>query len=480
MIDGRADANGSVLAENLQRSFFPETRTTPYAFARVSGSGSFESVENVATTGDFVSGGSKAFILSMFGSYFGDWDFRDCVLRAPLAATGNTLATWWDGQPAWDFHQLGMGATFGEITRFTQNGGYPEQLAPAPAMRLYERGVHLALMGDPSLRLHPVRPPSDAAATRTSGGAVELSWSASPDVDRGYAIYRRQTSGERYHRLTPVPISGTRFTDNAAPATSAQYMVRAIALTSAASGTYVNASQGRAVQVSNFTPPPQQSESAEFAPLIRDRFDGATIGALVGAASYSPDGVFGEALRLGSTDSSATLVDSAATNLTGDGGDYAVAFWLRLQQGATGQWRNVLHKGDRWEERSPMLQLNPDDNRLQFRCGTSVWWNEGSDSIRNLPVGRWTHVVCVKRDRSLELYLDGSIDVVAKLEGEPAATTRTVRLGKTPWTGGGAYDLDELQIYHRALTRSEIAQLANSRAAFAANDPAASGLAAEY
>ncbi|MEZ5329268.1 MAG: hypothetical protein R3F19_29820 [Verrucomicrobiales bacterium] len=274
VIDGRADASSTIVAENLQRSFFPETRINPYAYVRVSGPGSFESVADVATTSDFATEGSKGLILSMFGSYFGDWDFRDSVLRAPLAATGNTLATWWDGQPAWYFHQLGMGATFGEVTRFTQNGGYLDYLAPAPAMRFYERGVHLALMGDPTLRLHPVRPPAAVTAARTASGSVELHWSASPDASRGYHLYRRQIAGAAFERVTTALVTGTDFTDNDAPASRLDYMVRAITLTTAASGTYVNASQGIAVEVPEFTPPPI-AESAAFAPLIRENVEGA-------------------------------------------------------------------------------------------------------------------------------------------------------------------------------------------------------------
>jgi hypothetical protein len=44
-------------------------------------------------------------------------------------------------------------------------------------------------MGDPTLRMHIVTPPSNFTAV-LNGGSVDLAWTASPDASSGYHVYR--------------------------------------------------------------------------------------------------------------------------------------------------------------------------------------------------------------------------------------------------------------------------------------------------
>ena len=78
-----------------------------------------------------------------------------------------------------------MGETIGFSTRLTQNNDgllyYPARIP---------RYVHIALMGDPTLRMHVVAPPSALVAATNSSGGVDLSWNASPDTVLGYHVYR--------------------------------------------------------------------------------------------------------------------------------------------------------------------------------------------------------------------------------------------------------------------------------------------------
>jgi hypothetical protein len=98
------------------------------------------------------------------------------------------------------------------------------------------------LLGDPTLRLHPVVPVTNLTATANSG--LSLTWTASSDTAiQGYNIYRSTNSAETFTRLNNSLVTTTNFTDPA-PVTNAVYMVRAIKHEATPSGSYFNPSEG--------------------------------------------------------------------------------------------------------------------------------------------------------------------------------------------------------------------------------------------
>ena len=78
-----------------------------------------------------------------------------------------------------------MGDPIGYSARLTQNnnGFYTNHV------NRLQRGVHIALMGDPTLRMHPVAPPADVRANPVPG-SVRLTWTPSTDNVAGYHVYR--------------------------------------------------------------------------------------------------------------------------------------------------------------------------------------------------------------------------------------------------------------------------------------------------
>lgn len=205
-----------------------------YLVAQGSGAGGYQSCAGVGTTADFAAKPTKAVFTLLFGSYFGDWNSRDNLLRAPLAAESHGLVAVWAGRPHWQLHPLGLGETVGYCARLTQNnrGLYP----PTGG---FAAGVHVALLGDPTVRLHVVAPPS-ALSCKADGAKEKLTWTASPDKDVTYHVYSAASEKGPFTRLTEAPIRETSFA--AAPAKV--YMVRAVKLETGSSGSYVNASQG--------------------------------------------------------------------------------------------------------------------------------------------------------------------------------------------------------------------------------------------
>ena len=213
--------------------------TDVYMLAYGCGGGTYTSCGGIGNTSQFAANDPKAVFNMLFGSYFGDWDNQDNFLRAPLC-TSRGLVSFWAGRPNWFIHPMAIGRTIGEATTRSQNntGADYDPAGGAP------RQVHMALMGDPTLRLHAVAPAS-TVRTIAQTGSIVVTWSASPDVGvSGYHVYRSTSPDGSYSRLNGSLITGTNFSDNAPLAGDAAYMVRAVKLENSASGSYYNPAQG--------------------------------------------------------------------------------------------------------------------------------------------------------------------------------------------------------------------------------------------
>src|SRR5690606_1173523 len=123
----------------------------------------------------------------MFGSYFGDWDVQNSFLRAPLCAETPALTSAWAGRPHWHLHHMALGRNIGYSSRLTQNNipmynTYISNFFPA--------GVHIALMGDLSLRTDYIRPVEKLVVATIHQLGAQLGWSPSPDSNvTGYYVY---------------------------------------------------------------------------------------------------------------------------------------------------------------------------------------------------------------------------------------------------------------------------------------------------
>lgn len=213
------------------------------------GGGNYTGTHGIGSTADFVTTpGVKIVFNSWFASLYWEWDVEDAFLRAPLAAKGHSLVNLWSENPDWVLHQMAMGKTIGAAARLSQNNNvyYNLQGYPIPgddSMQLYRRGVYLNLLGDPSLRMHIIAPPSNV---HSSGNTTRvISWTASPESGLlGYDIWRGPSSNGPFVKINSTPVTATHYDDTAATASS-RYMIKAVKLeTSSGSGTYINTSTG--------------------------------------------------------------------------------------------------------------------------------------------------------------------------------------------------------------------------------------------
>ena len=217
-------------------SWFGTLSTNSYLWGYACGGGTYTSASGVGSTTDFATNDPQVVFTMFFGSYFGDWDSKNNFLRASLGTANYTLTSAWVGRPYWQFHHMALGETVGFSTRVSQNN------SSLYSSGLYNYRVHLALMGDPTLRMHTVAPPSMLGVVTNDLGGVDLNWAASPDTVLGYNVYRAPIGAGLFTRLNTDLITGTSFTDPLVG--SNVYMVRAVKLEVSGSGSYYNASQG--------------------------------------------------------------------------------------------------------------------------------------------------------------------------------------------------------------------------------------------
>jgi hypothetical protein len=207
--------------------------------AACSGLGTNDGTFSDCWSSDIVGVDARAVFVMLFGSWFGQWDYTDDLMRSVLATPSLGLTCCMAGRPHWFLHHMGLGETIGYSTRLSMNNStlYQNQ------SNRFTRAVYVALMGDPTLRLDQLAPPSNLTATPL-GGTVNLTWSPSPDPVLGYCVYRGAQASGPFLRLTSSPITQTAFSDfNVSPG-NYTYMIRAVTLQTTPSGTYFNPSQG--------------------------------------------------------------------------------------------------------------------------------------------------------------------------------------------------------------------------------------------
>jgi photosystem II stability/assembly factor-like uncharacterized protein len=229
-------------------AFIDALENNSYLWTYMAGGGTDTSCAGSVFTSDYCFTRTlNTVFMQLYGSYFVEWakgglPVPNNLLRAPLTNSGMPLATCWTGGgPRWYFHPMGLGETIGFATKLSQNNTTTYD----PGNNQNLGGIHMALMGDPSLRLHMVYPISNLTISALQNN-LQLDWLASNDSNIvGYNIYRSDSISGDFLRINTNPVTGLSFTDNAPSLNGTNlYMVRAIKLETASSGTYYNMSTG--------------------------------------------------------------------------------------------------------------------------------------------------------------------------------------------------------------------------------------------
>ena len=211
--------------------------SSSYQWAYGCGGGYFNSAYGIGSTDDYATHNVNGIFMMLFGSYFGDWNAQNDFLRAPLCADVPALTNAWAGRPHWFFHHMALGENIGYDTRISQNNS-------SIYMPTYGSSVHIALMGDLTLRTDYINPPRNVIASSALRTGAAISWTASADTAvTGYYVYRSDSLFGNY-RLISEKLASTSYTDSFGVDGIKYYMVRATRQEVTPSGTYNNLSVG--------------------------------------------------------------------------------------------------------------------------------------------------------------------------------------------------------------------------------------------
>jgi len=233
-----------------------EMSDNSFTWAHINGGGTHSSVNASTQLNSGILANSSintnAIFWQMFGSFNGDWADHagnaggDNLLMSTLAMPDFGLAAAWTGRPNWFFHHMALGETIGFSTRLTQNN--TSLYTPTGA---FPTRAHVGLLGDPTLRMFPVLPATNAAAA-FADGSVRITWDRSADnAVTAYYIYGSESLHGPFVRLAVVGNvnewnhenhGGTRF-----------YMVRARKLQVTGSGSFYNLAQGAFAQLQTYS-----------------------------------------------------------------------------------------------------------------------------------------------------------------------------------------------------------------------------------
>lgn len=251
---GSINTNGCS-GNNTCGNFIDSLENRNYLWGYMAGGGTDTScADPVFTSSQCINRVINCVFMQLYGSYFVEWakggitGTVNGLFRATLANPGMPLATCWTGgSPRWYFHHMGLGETIGFSTLQSQNNTSLYD----PGNNTLLGGVHMVLMGDPTLRLHAVYPVSSLHVSQLST-SLQLSWTPSPDSEiLGYNIYRSDAITGDFIKLNTSLITNTGYSDNAPMLNKNNlYMVRAVKNEISATGSYQNMSEGIFVSAS--------------------------------------------------------------------------------------------------------------------------------------------------------------------------------------------------------------------------------------
>ena len=300
--------------------------------------------------------------------------------------------------------------------------------------------------------------PRTVTATAASVAEIDLSWAASLDNVgvAGYRVERCQGAGcATFVQIAAPAGTGTTYSDSGLTAnTSYIYRVRATdaagnlsAYSNAASATTLTTISGLVAAY---------SFNEGTGTSVADASGNGNTGTVVGA-SWTAGGKYGGALSFNGSSSYVDLGNPAAFGVTGS---MTWSAWINSAANPPDDGI-IVAKSDSasgWQ-----VKTSPDTGPQTF--GSSVSASAGSriqrysTTVRSL--NTWYHVAGVydASARTLSVYVNGVLSSGALVGTVPASQVRSsvnVNIGRR--TGGLYFNgiIDEVRIYNRALTQSEI------------------------
>jgi hypothetical protein len=230
------------------------------------------------------------------------------------------------------------------------------------------------------------------------------------------------------------------------------------AATSAGNG---SASFEASFEGSSSNPPQPSLEEGMVAHYTFDEGSGTVVGDSSGSGnngklSGNPlpvfsAGIAGDALSFNGMNSVQVPVSSSLGGMPA----LTVAGWLKPSgSGAAQHYVSARNNEQPWFAYDLSLTVN---NTVEVQVINNAQQYAVSVGSTTLPMGQWSQVVAVYDDASILIYINGKLDggAVGSLTGALYTVNAGLVLNFSDFTGG----LDDLRIYKRALSASEVAAL---------------------
>lgn len=218
-------------------------QTENYQWSQGFGFGAYNNCVNVVSSANFATNTYRTTFTTLFGSYFGDFDSENNLMRSALASRGEILTCAWGGRPKWYFHQMATGNPIGLSVMNSQNNRNGSQFIYPDG--LYGAGlIHTTFQGDISLKLYPYEQVNNLSIRQDScNQSFVLSWGAHQDSNiTGYLIQRTDTLFSPFD--TSFQVTDTSFTDHSPASGMNYYVVHAIKSITNCSGMHYEMSYG--------------------------------------------------------------------------------------------------------------------------------------------------------------------------------------------------------------------------------------------
>ena len=150
------------------------------------------------------------------------------------------------------------------------------------------------------------------------------------------------------------------------------------------------------------------------------------------------------------------VVKSNKYNLSGN---MAVLVWLKLDDPKKDQYYRIISKRKQWNENAGYeLEINPAQNRINI-CGAATSENQ-QGIVKYVFDDKWHQFVAMIKDGKAIVYVDGILIGEDPFVAPSAENNTDLTIGGAS-DGGSVFEgrMDELKIYNRSLSKSEIADL---------------------
>ena len=164
-------------------------------------------------------------------------------------------------------------------------------------------------------------------------------------------------------------------------------------------------------------------------------------------------------------DGTGDLVNCGTFNPSGDGGNLTIAMWVNWDGTVTGADQMVIAKRSSWGTNMMwQITIKNDTGNIQIASGNSPGGMSIGEFGVSITPGVWTHLAITYDGTDAALYRNGANPVSVPFAIGLGATS-TVSIGAAYQTGAPtstmfAGILDEVRLYDRPLTVTEIEQLA--------------------